>query len=80
MNERTHHVMVVGGGYAGVIAAARVAREPRARVTLVDPRPAMVQRIRHHQLLAGQTAKRRKRHKGDIHRRFLRLDAARGFP
>jgi NADH dehydrogenase FAD-containing subunit len=46
-------VVVVGGGYAGLMAAFRAARERRAQVTLVDPKPAFVQRIRLHERLAG---------------------------
>lgn len=54
MNQRTRpHVVVVGGGYAGLLAAARVARHGVARVTLVDRRAEFVQRIRLHELLAG---------------------------
>ncbi|ULE31302.1 NAD(P)/FAD-dependent oxidoreductase [Mycobacterium sp. IDR2000157661] len=43
--------VVVGGGYAGVMAANRLA--PHADVTLINPRPAFVERIRLHQLVAG---------------------------
>ncbi len=49
-----HRVLVLGGGYAGLVAAARVARAgDRVDVTLVDARDALVQRIRLHELLAG---------------------------
>lgn len=53
--ESTHHprVLILGGGYAGMLTAARVARGGRAQVTLVDQREAFVQRIRMHELLAG---------------------------
>jgi len=50
MTDR-NQVVVVGGGYAGVIAANRLA--PRATVTMVNPRGAFVERIRLHQLVAG---------------------------
>lgn len=44
-------VIVLGGGYAGTLAANRLA--PHADVTLVNPRAEFVQRIRLHQLVAG---------------------------
>lgn len=47
------HVLILGGGYAGMLAAARIARGGRAHVTLVDQREAFVQRIRLHEALAG---------------------------
>ena len=46
-------VLVLGGGYAGLLAAARITRASRARVTLVDQRARFTQRIRLHELLAG---------------------------
>lgn len=45
-------ILILGGGYAGVIAAARIARRG-IPVTLVDARDGMVERIRLHQVLAG---------------------------
>ncbi len=46
--------MIVGGGYAGLMAAARLRRANRqAMITLVDPQPAFVERIRLHEVLAG---------------------------
>jgi NADH dehydrogenase FAD-containing subunit len=48
------HVVIVGGGYAGLAAAARVARaRAAAHVTLVDAKPHFVERIRLHEVLAG---------------------------
>lgn len=48
------HVVIVGGGYAGLAAAARVARaHAAAQVTLVDAKPHFVERIRLHEVLAG---------------------------
>lgn len=46
-------VVVVGGGYAGVMAANRLARRDGVRVTLVNPRAKFVERIRLHQLAGG---------------------------
>ncbi|MFF3019429.1 NAD(P)/FAD-dependent oxidoreductase [Streptomyces sp. NPDC057939] len=51
MNSNTH-VMVIGGGYAGVMAANRLTGRDDVTVTLVNPRPSFVHRIRLHQLLA----------------------------
>jgi NADH dehydrogenase FAD-containing subunit len=46
-------VVVVGGGYAGVMAANRLTRHGNVRVTVVNPRAGFVERIRLHQLVAG---------------------------
>ena len=57
-----HEVVVVGAGYAGVIAANRVlsslkpAERPSVGVTVVNPRPDFVERIRLHQVAAGSVA------------------------
>ena len=51
MTEQNTRVVVIGGGYAGVMAANRLAC--RASVTMVNPRGAFVERIRLHQLVAG---------------------------
>lgn len=48
----TTEVVVVGGGYAGVTAANRMSGRRDVAVTLVDPHPAFVERIRLHQLAA----------------------------
>src|SRR5215216_565680 len=52
-----HKVLILGGGYAGMIAAARAARDSAADVTLIDARPAFFQRIRFHEMLAGGSPK-----------------------
>ncbi|GAA4929536.1 NAD(P)/FAD-dependent oxidoreductase [Streptomyces coeruleoprunus] len=46
-------VVVIGGGYAGVMAANRLTRNDDVTVTLVNPRPAFVPRLRLHQLVGG---------------------------
>ncbi|MDX3456370.1 FAD-dependent oxidoreductase [Streptomyces sp. ME02-8801-2C] len=46
-------VIVIGGGYAGVMAANRLTQRPDVTVTLINPRPTFVDRIRLHQLVAG---------------------------
>ena len=49
-------IVVIGGGYAGALAAVRLAGRARGRaaVTLVEPRAELVQRLRLHQLATGQ--------------------------
>jgi NADH dehydrogenase FAD-containing subunit len=42
-------VVVIGGGYAGVMAANRLTQRPDVTVTLVNPRPTFIHRIRLHQ-------------------------------
>lgn len=55
MAEHIAHtnVVVVGGGYAGVTAANRLTQRDDVNVTLINPRPEFVERIRLHQLVGG---------------------------
>jgi NADH dehydrogenase FAD-containing subunit len=55
MSER---IVVLGGGYAGTLAALRMGRQLRGRalVTLVSASPVLVERIRLHQRAAQLTA------------------------
>ncbi|MDQ1006097.1 NADH dehydrogenase FAD-containing subunit [Streptomyces sp. V4I23] len=46
-------VVVIGGGYAGVMAANRLMKRGDVTVTLVNPRPTFVPRLRLHQLVGG---------------------------
>jgi NADH dehydrogenase len=47
-------VVVVGAGYAGTIAANRLARKVKgAQITVVNPRPDFVERVRLHEQVAG---------------------------
>lgn len=52
MTENTD-VVVIGGGYAGVIAANHLRLRDDVSITLINPRPSFVERIRLHQLVAG---------------------------
>ncbi|BBY19773.1 NAD(P)/FAD-dependent oxidoreductase [Mycolicibacterium litorale] len=52
MTEKIN-VVVIGGGYAGVIAANHLRVNGDVAVTLVNPRPQFVERIRLHQLVTG---------------------------
>jgi NADH:ubiquinone reductase (H+-translocating) len=56
-------VLVIGGGYAGVMAALRVAGKAKKRriavaVTLVNGAPSFVERVRLHELGAGRPLRR----------------------
>jgi NADH dehydrogenase FAD-containing subunit len=53
MTEQRARVVVIGGGYAGVIAANHLRLRPDVQITLVNPRPEFVERIRLHQLVTG---------------------------
>lgn len=46
-------VVVVGGGYAGTVAANRLRLRPDLDITLINPRPVFVERLRLHQFAAG---------------------------
>ena len=46
-------VVVIGGGYAGVMAANRLTQRDHVTVTLINPRPSFVERLRLHQLAGG---------------------------
>lgn len=48
-----HQVVVIGGGYAGTLAANRLGSRDDVDVTVVNPRPKFVDRIRLHQFVAG---------------------------
>jgi NADH:quinone reductase (non-electrogenic) len=46
-------VVVIGGGYAGTLAANHLRMRADVDITLVNPRPQFVERIRLHQFVAG---------------------------
>ena len=52
MAKKTN-VTVVGGGYAGVMAANHLRMNADVVITLINPRPQFVERIRLHQLVTG---------------------------
>lgn len=52
MTENSN-VIVVGGGYAGVMAANRLTQRDNVTVTLINPRSTFVHRVRLHQLVGG---------------------------
>ncbi|MEU2256321.1 FAD-dependent oxidoreductase [Nocardia xishanensis] len=58
----THRIVVLGAGYAGANAAGRLAKRLHpadVEITLVNADPEFVERVRMHQLAAGQDLKSR---------------------
>jgi NADH dehydrogenase len=54
MTVQRTHIVVIGGGYAGTLAANHLRlNADRVDITMVNPRPVFVERIRLHQLAAG---------------------------
>jgi NADH dehydrogenase len=53
MTDKRTHVVVIGGGYAGTFAANHLRLRADVDITLVNPRPKFVERIRLHQFVAG---------------------------
>ncbi len=53
----THRIVVLGAGYTGMLAAVRLARRTRkldVAITLVNPSARFTERLRMHQIAAGQ--------------------------
>lgn len=56
--KHQHRIVILGAGYAGMLAAIRLAHRARridARITLVNPSARFTERLRMHQIAAGQT-------------------------
>lgn len=53
VHNKSHSVVVIGGGYAGTLAANRLQQNPDIDITLINPRPEFVHRMRLHQVVAG---------------------------
>ncbi|MFD1542542.1 NAD(P)/FAD-dependent oxidoreductase [Nonomuraea guangzhouensis] len=51
-HNTSHKVVVIGGGYAGTLAANRLRVRDDVDITLINPRPEFVERIRLHQFVA----------------------------
>lgn len=60
LQEQSPHVLVLGGGYAGLMAAMRLAKKtrPDVAITLVNAADFFVERVRNHQVAAGQAVGR----------------------
>lgn len=58
--KQSQRIVVVGGGYTGVVAAIRAARKigKRGNVTLVSAAPELVERVRLHEAVARRRAVR----------------------
>lgn len=57
MTMSEHRVVVLGAGYTGMLTAVRLAHRTRrrgVRITLVNPSPRFTERLRMHQIAAGQ--------------------------
>jgi len=53
MTDQRTHIVVIGGGYAGTLAANHLRLRADVEISVVNPRPVFVERIRLHQLAAG---------------------------
>ncbi|WP_280439817.1 NAD(P)/FAD-dependent oxidoreductase [Nocardia cyriacigeorgica] len=57
MTTTEHRIVIVGAGYTGMLAAVQLARRTRGRgvrITLVNPSDRFTERLRSHQIAAGQ--------------------------
>ncbi len=57
MTSTPHRIVIAGAGYAGMTAATCLARRTRryaSHITLINPSPRFVERLRLHQIAAGQ--------------------------
>lgn len=55
--KNDHHVVILGAGYTGMLAAIRLAHRTRrtdVRITLVNPSTRFTERLRMHQIATGQ--------------------------
>lgn len=55
--NQTHEIVILGAGYTGMLAAAGLAQRTRrqpVRITLVNPSARFTERLRMHQIAAGQ--------------------------
>ncbi len=51
----THRIVILGGGYAGLTVAQRLSKKSKGMsITLIDAKPEFQERIRLHQIAAGQ--------------------------
>jgi len=58
MDQRPRHIVILGAGYAGLMAAMRLAKKTNrkhVKITLVNAKDSFVERVRNHQLAADQS-------------------------
>ena len=60
MTAQRTHIVVIGGGYAGTLAANHLRLRADLDITVVNPRPVFVERIRLHQIGRRQRHRRRR--------------------
>src|SRR5829696_1450718 len=57
--RKTMKILIIGAGYAGTVAALRLAGKTRnAEITLVNAVPHFIQRIRFHELATGKNPRK----------------------
>ncbi len=54
MSQSNQHIIVLGAGYAGLMAAMRLSKKTDADITLVNAADTFNERVRNHQLAANQ--------------------------
>jgi NADH dehydrogenase FAD-containing subunit len=54
MSQHNQHIVILGAGYAGLMAAMRLVKKTRADITLVNAADTFNERVRNHQLAAHQ--------------------------
>ena len=62
MSKPQTQILVIGAGYSGLLATVRLAAKTRrenVQITLVNPAPNFVERLRLHQYAASQPVKQR---------------------
>src|SRR5262245_68873 len=57
MPQLNSPILILGAGYAGLMAALRLAKKSKAAITLVNASDTFNERVRNHQLAAGQNVR-----------------------
>lgn len=59
MTHSNPHILVLGGGYAGLMATMRLAKKTRANITLISTADTFNERVRNHQIATRQRVDQR---------------------